>query len=118
MNIRYAIRYRLGNLKFPTWYRGQEKIDSIWTSEEIQVDSMTYIPFYLSIRDHRSIVMEISEESLLDNKMIKGMWKIAVKGLQEGVRGYRKGGEPHTAKLPQALRNEDPDLICYISVSI
>ena len=71
LNMRDTIRDRIGNRKFPTWFRGQEQIDAIWTSEEIEVDSMTYLPFFFSIGDHRGIVMDIPEEMLLGNKMIQ-----------------------------------------------
>ena len=46
LNMRDTIRDRVGNRRFPTWFRGQEQIDAIWTSEEIDVDKMTYLPFF------------------------------------------------------------------------
>ena len=47
INMRDTIRDRVGNRRFPTWFRGQEQIDTIWTSEEIEVESMTYLPLFL-----------------------------------------------------------------------
>ena len=69
--MRDAIRDRVGNRRFPTWFRGQEQIDAIWTSEEVEVESMTYLPFFFGIGDHRGIIMDIPEENLLGNKMVK-----------------------------------------------
>ena len=70
-NLRDTIRDRVGDTKFATWYRGQEQIDAIWTSEDIEVDSITFLPFYFSIGDHRGIVMDIPEEELLGNRIMK-----------------------------------------------
>ena len=61
INMRDAIRDRVGNCKFPTWFRGQEQIDAIWTSEEIEFNSMTFLPFFFGIGDHRGIIMNIPE---------------------------------------------------------
>ena len=52
LNMRDAICDRVGNRRFTKLFCDQEKIDAIWTSEEIEVDSMTYLPFFFGIGDH------------------------------------------------------------------
>ena len=71
INMRDSIREKVGSLKFPTWFRGQEQIDAIWVSDELKVESATMLPFFFSIGDHRGIMIDIPEHMLLGNKLIK-----------------------------------------------
>ena len=62
---------RIGNKKFPTWFRGQEQIDAIWTSDDIEVSNISFLSFSFSIGDHRRIIMDIPEESILGNRVMR-----------------------------------------------
>ena len=71
VGMRDPIRSRIGSKKFPTWFRGNDQIDAIWISENITATKITFLPFFFSIGDHRGIMMDIPEEILLGNKIIK-----------------------------------------------
>ena len=64
VGMRGPIRSRIGSKKFPTWFRGQDQIDAIWISENITATKITFLQFFLSIGDHREIMMDIPEEIL------------------------------------------------------
>ena len=46
-NMIDRIRSKVGNLKFPTHYRGQEQIDDIWISKDLVATKATALPFSL-----------------------------------------------------------------------
>ena len=69
--MRDSIRDKVGSLKFPTWFRGQEQIDAIWVSDEIKIERATMLPFFFRIDDHQGIMIDIPEHILLGNKLIK-----------------------------------------------
>ena len=71
INMRDPIRTRVGSLRFPTWFRGQDQIDAIWISEGLKALKVTFLPFFFSIGDHRGIMLDIPEELLLGNKIVK-----------------------------------------------
>ena len=70
-DMRDPIRSRVGAKKIPTWYQGQNQIDAIWISDELQAQRVTFLPFFFSIGDHRGIVVDIPEEMILGNKIVR-----------------------------------------------
>ena len=70
-NMTDPIRAKVGPSRFPTWFRGQDQIDAIWISEGLKASKITYLPFFFSIGDHRGIMLDIPEELLLGNKIVK-----------------------------------------------
>ena len=52
INMRDSIRDKVGSLKFPTWFRGQEQIDAIQVSDEIEIERATMLPFFFGVGDH------------------------------------------------------------------
>ena len=68
-NMTDSIRTKIGDLKFATHYRGQEQIDAIWISKNLEATKATVLPFFFRIGDHRGFMMDVPEELILGNKL-------------------------------------------------
>ena len=66
-----GIRSKVGNFKFPTWYRGQEQIDSIWISKDLKVKRAKFLTFFFRIGDHRRIMTDVPRGMILGTKITK-----------------------------------------------
>ena len=69
-NMIDSIRIKIGDQKFATHFRCQEKIDAIWISKDLEATKATAFPFS-SIGDHRGFLMEVPEELILGNRITK-----------------------------------------------
>ena len=55
----------------PTFFRGSKPIDGIWVSPELEVEAVSILPFHKDIGDHRPIIIDITNASLIGEQITK-----------------------------------------------
>ena len=54
-----------------TFFRGQQSIDGIWVSTDLEIISASYLPFNADIGDHRPVVADLTMRSVLGDHINK-----------------------------------------------
>ena len=53
-----------------TFHTGSEQVDGIWVTRDISISSACFSPFWFSIGDHRSIIVDIPSSSVLGDTLV------------------------------------------------
>ena len=72
LDMRDAVKYKSNMPGPPTFVRGSRQIDGVWVTKELEIDAACFTPFYFGIGDHRGIIIDIPQKSLIggENKSI------------------------------------------------
>ena len=69
-NMIDSVRSKVGNLKSPTYYRGQEQIDATWILKNLEATKATELSFF-SIGNHQYLMIDVPEKLILGKKITK-----------------------------------------------
>ena len=48
-----------------TFVRGSRQIDGVWVTKDIELSRACFLPFYFGVGDHRGIILDIPQATLL-----------------------------------------------------
>ncbi len=108
-----AVRKYTGKKIGPTYFRGQQPIDGIWTTTNITISNACIMPAGYGISDHRLFILDIHTSSLVGmgppreqraasrclNTRLPHMVKKYTHNLEQNLKRHRlidKLGEAHT----------------------
>ena len=62
-----------------TFIRGSRQIDGAWVTPYVDIDRACFLPFYFGMGDHRGILMELPQRTILGERHTQDLTNISVK---------------------------------------
>ena len=69
LDMRDAVKFRSGIDGPATFIRGSRQIDAAWVTPDIEVNAACFLPFFFGVGDHRAIMLDIPQHSLIGGKI-------------------------------------------------
>ena len=66
-----AVHSQVSGTAPKTFFRGNNAIDGIWVSSDLEIIGASYLPFNSSVGDHKPVMVDISMGSLLGKRLNK-----------------------------------------------
>ncbi len=73
LQMKDIVKHRTKKRGPPTFIRGKRQIDGAWMTPDIEINRACFLPFFFGVGDHRAIIIDIPEYSILGD----GVHKIA-----------------------------------------
>jgi hypothetical protein len=86
-----ATKDLLGELCPKTHARGSRPIDGVWTTSDITVTAIKWLPFSQSPGDHRACIFDVSMQSVLGTSKKRVVYPACRRLISSKIRGFTLG---------------------------
>ena len=69
LDMKDAVKSRSGMDGPATFVRGSRQIDAAWVTPDIEISAASFLPFFFGVGDHRAIMLDIPQHSLIGGKL-------------------------------------------------
>lgn len=71
LQMKDIIKHKTGIPGPPTFIRGKRQIDGAWMTPDVTIDRACFLPFFFGVGDHRAILIDIPQHSILGGDVHK-----------------------------------------------
>ena len=71
LDMNDAVKSRIGIDGPATFVRGSRQIDEAWVTPDVEISASCFLPFFFGVGDHRAILLDIPQHSLIGGNVHK-----------------------------------------------
>ena len=71
LDMKDAVKSRIETDGPTTFVRGSRQIDGAWVTPDVEISAACFLPFFFGVGDHRAILLDIPQHSLIDGNVHK-----------------------------------------------